>query len=97
MSTSSVPYPSFTPVIDLCANIEPRRRGRERKWERVDETVQEKRKERGWTWARGGRREKGARAVLTADGGGESKNENERKKRGELEKLKEREREEEEG
>lgn len=24
-------------VIDLCANIEPRRRGRERKWERPDE------------------------------------------------------------
>lgn len=39
------PYPLFTPVIDLCANIEPRRRGRERKWERADETVQEKRKE----------------------------------------------------
>lgn len=41
----------------------------------------------------GERGEKGARAVLTADDGGESKNENERKKRGELEKLRERERE----
>lgn len=33
------PRSLFSSVIDLCANIEPRRRGRERKWERPDETA----------------------------------------------------------
>lgn len=40
-SPTSASSPSFPPflVIDLCANIEPRRRGRERKWEKPDETA----------------------------------------------------------
>lgn len=60
LSTPASPFPppfhspALSFVIDLCANIEPRRRGREWKWERPDEMVQEKREE----WGKGTSKER---------------------------------------